>query len=123
MLGIGLGLVLFSGGAATLAGAACAIITLVTAIIGGKETYATSLRLWARQQLELARANVALMVVSLLAAPIFSVSVSSMLLSLWLRPQALTSRATPRQTVRCGHRRIAHIALTARVVPAPIARA
>ena len=32
-------------------------------------------------------------------------------------------RAAARQLARVGHRRIAHIALTARVVPAPIARA
>jgi hypothetical protein len=121
VLGFGLAFIVLSGYTAIVT--ACATITLFTVIAAVTQTYSTSLRLWARQKLELVRANIDLMVVSLLAVPMFAISASITLLALRQRLQAFTHKAAPRRTARVGHRRIAHIALTARVVPAPIARA
>ncbi|WP_288092483.1 hypothetical protein [Thiomonas sp.] len=123
LLGGGVGLVLLTGGGAILAGAACGIIALMTALFAGEQTYGTSLRLWSRQKTESARANVAMMVASLLAARSYAVSVAITLLGILQRLQGLTRQSANRRTARCGHRRIVHIALTARVIPAPIARA
>jgi len=106
-----------------LAGAAWAIIALIVSITACAQTYATTLQLWSRQKAASVRANVALMVASLLAAPSYAVSVIITLLGILQRLQGLTRQSANRRTARCGHRRIVHIALTARVIPAPIARA
>lgn len=123
LLGGGVGLVLLTGGGAILAGAACGIIALIVSITACAQTYATTLQLWSRQKAASVRANVALMVASLLAAPSYAVSVIITLLGILQRLQGLTRQSANRRTARCGHRRIVHIALTARVIPAPIARA
>ncbi|CUA99767.1 hypothetical protein [Thiomonas bhubaneswarensis] len=115
-LATGLVLVLYCGGAAVLAVSAFAIMAIASCVTG-------FLRLHWRGMLDWARANIDLMVVSLLAVPMFAISVSIPLLASRQRLLALTRKAISRRTARVGHRRIAHIALTARVVPAPIARA
>lgn len=123
VLGTGVGMALMSC-ALILAGTAWGIIALIVSITACAQACATTLRLWVRQKIESARANVALMVVSLLAAPVLVISVSTALLAIVLpRLQALAGKAAIQRPVCVGHRRIVHIALTARVVPAPIARA
>ena len=123
VLGAGVGMALMSC-ALILAGTVWGIIALIVSITACAQACATTLRLWVRQKIESARANVALMVVSLLAAPVLVISVSTALLAIVLpRLQALGRKAAIQRPVCAGHRRIVHIALTARVIPAPIARA
>jgi hypothetical protein len=111
----GLGMAVLSGCGVILAASAFAIIAIASCVTG-------FLRLHWRGMLDWARANIALMVASLLAVPMFAISASITLLASRQRLLALTRKAISRRTARVGHRRIAHIALTARVVPAPIAR-
>ena len=119
----GVGLVLMAGNGAILAGSAWAIIALLVTLIAEAETRAGVPRFFARQAREFARANVAL-IASALRATIDAVGVPSALRAVVLpRLQALTCKAAILPPVRIAHRRIAHIAITARVVPAPISRA
>jgi hypothetical protein len=123
VLGTGVGMALMSC-ALVLAGAAWGIIALIVTITACAQICTTALRLWMRQKIESARANVALMMVSLLAAPVLVISVFNALQAIVLpRLRAMARKAATQRPVCVGHRRIVHIALTARVVPAPIARA
>lgn len=123
VLAAGIGMALLSGCGMVLAGTSAVITVLVTVVKAIASFVACFLRYFVRGVSDLVRANVALMVASLLAAPIFAISVLIPLLALWQRLQALARKAAIHPPARVGHRRIAHIALTARVVPAPIARA
>ena len=119
----GIGMALLLGCGMILAGTSAVITVLVAAVKAIASFVACFLRFFVRGVNNLVRANIALMVASLLAAPIFAISVPIPLLALWQRLQALARKAAICPPARVGHRRIAHIALTARVVPAPIARA
>ncbi|MHB0920841.1 MAG: hypothetical protein ACYC22_07760 [Thiomonas delicata] len=123
VLGAGVGMGLIAGNGAILAGAVWAIIALLVTLIAAAETSAGVPRFFARQAREFARANVAL-IASALRATIDAVGVAAALRAVVLpRLQALTCKAAILPPVRIAHRRIAHIAITARVVPAPIYRA
>ncbi|MBN8775229.1 MAG: hypothetical protein AB7S53_01680 [Thiomonas sp.] len=120
----GIVMTLFLGDGAILAGAAFAIIAAVSYVSG-------FLRFHRRGVVEAARTSVALAAVTpdTRAAAVIQAAIVIHAASAAQRAVGLailltsTRRSAALQLARVGHRRIAHIALTARVVPAPIARA
>lgn len=123
VLGAGIGMILLAGYGAILAGTAWAIIGIILSLTATAETFAGVVRLLTRQAHELVRTNIAL-IASALPATIDAAGVSAALRAVVMpRLQALTCKAALLPPVRIAHRRIAHIAITARVVPAPISRA
>jgi hypothetical protein len=131
VLGAGIGMALLSGDAAILAGTAWETITLFTAITAIASFVVCFLRFHRRGVRDAARTNIALAASTPDARAAAVIGAATVIHAACAAQRAvvlsilLTSarRAAALQFARVGHRRIAHIALTARVVPAPIARA
>ncbi|MBN8745721.1 MAG: hypothetical protein J0I24_15715 [Thiomonas arsenitoxydans] len=124
VLWAGIGIALCVGAGAILAGAALAIIAIASHVAGAVRAHRRGVRDAARAHIALAAATLDARAAAVIQAAIVihAACAAQRVVGLAI---LLTSprRAAARQLARVGHRRIAHIALTARVVPAPIARA